>query len=454
MDGTMPVAMTPAQWNKPNSQTKEHRLDILVKAIKAGTKLVTVDNKEIVVKNDKNNLRAIEMFKKDNKPFDLLLKSGRKISSSQIGKSAVFGGGGAGKGGGTLQTALAESLQCLYCAAVMGEPVNKPISHFTPSILKKHAGKANLGGTTFNAAIELDETWHLSAYWTAALTRREGYIKSNHTYHRDDAQMKKIYKAKSAAFKNSGMLVLSDDKWNPGDIWAIDRSAVLDKVLDDTTITNLNTKLKEEFDKRKIVGISLKKVVDEKRIRSSVLNDGKRPLDKHKLTSASLMADNISTATFFRSKGATLLVDQNIKIGFRTPSYLGPLNAEIELATARGGRAGFTQIIDAANRYMRYSIPDNNALKQEAKKIMDGDEDTIKAFSKMATFCANVTDIDFRTELKAQDIDRIHSKLGSTYVVYGLKKANKNKADEFVSYIMNYAGSKLEESSVYVKVYQ
>jgi len=450
----MPVAMTPQEWKKPNSQTGKPRIDILVEAIKNGTKLVTVDNKEVVIKNDKQNLQSVEMFKITGKPFDLTLKAGTKISSSKIGKTAIFGGGGAGKGGGTLQTALAESLQCLYCAAVMGEPLNKPVEYFTPSVLKKHAGKTYIGGTTVDAAIKLDETWHLSAYWTASLLRSKGYTKSSHTYHRDDPKMKAIYKAKKNAFQNSNMSVLSDDKWNPGDIWAIDTSVVLNNVLDDTTITNLNTVLKTSFDDRKIVGISLKKVINAAQIKASVLNDGKRPLDKHKLTDASLMADNISTATFFRSKGATLIVDTNIKIGFRTPSYLGPLNAEIELATARGGRAGLEQIIDAAKRYMQYTIPDNNTLKQQAKKIIDGDENTIKMFSEMATHCAKVTDAEFRAELTTQDIDRIHSKLGSTYVVYGLKKATQNKANDFVSYIMNYAGSKLEESSVYVKVYQ
>ena len=36
--------------------------------------------------------------------------------------------------------------------------------------------------------------------------------------------MANIYAGKDIAFKNTGFKPLKDDKWNPGDIWAIDKS--------------------------------------------------------------------------------------------------------------------------------------------------------------------------------------------------------------------------------------
>ena len=72
----------------------------------------------------------------------------------------------------------------------------------------------------------------------------------------------------------------------------------------------------------------------------------------------------------------------------------------------------------------------------------------------ISTVEPTVTKEEFYKEISEIDIDRIHSKLGSTTLIYLLTKANQAAADGFVSYIINYAGSKLEESSVYLKVYE
>ena len=56
----------------------------------------------------------------------------------------------------------------------------------------------------------------------------------------------KTFLNKKEALKNSGMANLSDDKWNPGDIWAIDPSFKLTD-LDTTSITALNLSLKTNY---------------------------------------------------------------------------------------------------------------------------------------------------------------------------------------------------------------
>ena len=100
------VKLTPAQWKKPNSATKQPRTDILIDAIKSGQSVTLVNNKEVVLKNTKENILSVQNFVKNggNKAFDLITKDGKIISSSDIGKSPMFGGGG-GAGGGTENTA-------------------------------------------------------------------------------------------------------------------------------------------------------------------------------------------------------------------------------------------------------------------------------------------------------------------------------------------------------------
>lgn len=453
----MAVFMVPGELKKPNSETKESRIDILERIVNNRIPVIDKNNKEVILKKDKVNLDAIKNFRTVGKKFDLITANGKIINTSDIKKSAIFGGGGAGKGGGTIQTAQAESLQCLYCAAMVREGANKPREHYTPSVIKKHATHAHLGGTTVDAALNLDDTWHYSAYHSALIMMKGNFINRNHGFHRDDRVMKAIYAAKKQAFVNSDMTVLSDDKWNPGDIWAVDKSiaSVITKALNTESVTTLNADIVRLWKERKVVGISLKKIVSAQRARGSIMNEVVN-LDKHAYSGGVLMAERLSTATFFRSKGGVIQADRNtIKVELRTPTYLGPLNAEITLATARGGRAGLGQIQDGAKKHLGKKFPDNNTLKTKAQSIENGNERDIAEFWAMVPKVApKVTKEEFYKEISEQDVNRIHSKLGATTLVFMLANSTQKASDGFVSYIINYAGSKLEESSVYLKVYE
>ena len=79
--------------------------------------------------------------------------------------------------------------------------------------------------------------------------------------------MNKIYNIKKRAFANNNMPNLNNDKWNPGDIWAIESGIDIDKSLTDESVKSLNIDLQKAFDARKIVGISLKKVCTTKSIK-------------------------------------------------------------------------------------------------------------------------------------------------------------------------------------------
>lgn len=442
--------MSPFEWNKPNSSTKEPRLDILLRAMKEGTKLVTVDNKGVVIKNSRENLNAVENFKVEGKKsFPLVTKDGRRIMSNQIGKTSIFGGGVAGAGGGTIQTAQAESLHAFYCAAVTVEG-SKSIEELRP-VLKKYASRVHPGGITLESAMALDEAWHVSAHLSAIDLFEKGYINRTHTFHRDDIEMNRIYKTiKVNAFKNSDMPVLPNDKWNPGDIWAIARGVDLKKTLDDSTLTNLNASLLRAFHNRSVIGISLKKVTDARKMKTVIMNPTiDRQLDKHTLSSMKLGGKSL-----FSNRGATYIADGKYKLEFRPDRYLSGIKVEIKHSTARGGGAGLGIITHGIKRVTGKSLYSSAEALSITKKIMAKDERSIEHFYKMAHSVRNVGKSDFLAELNTQTIDYIHSKLLATRLTYILHNSTQRERDEFVSYLINYAGSKLLESSVYVKVYQ
>ena len=54
--------LTPAEWDKPNSQTGEPRVDILKRLIQQKADIVTVDGDSITLANDERNFGSIKDF--------------------------------------------------------------------------------------------------------------------------------------------------------------------------------------------------------------------------------------------------------------------------------------------------------------------------------------------------------------------------------------------------------
>jgi hypothetical protein len=441
--------LTPAEWKKPNSQTGEARIEILKKAMAANQPITTVDNREVVIANTADNMQAIAGFESDGKAFPLTTVDNKTISSSDIGKSPMFGGG-SGAGAGTEATAIAESAQCVWLAAMLKHGTQHPIEYFTPEILKKQVGDFDIGNTTLEEVFSIDADWAYSSYHSAILLIKNGFVNRSHKFHRDSKVMKSIYEAKKKAFKNSGLPVMKDDKWNPGDIWAVDPSVNLAKELDISSVGALNASLLRLYNDRKVVGISLKKV--KKKAKYSELNVDASQLDQHRFQGGAV---STSRGNFFSNKGGTVQFDAGV-MEIRPNNYLGSNKVEIMGKTARGGGAGWGVIAPYAKRYINTNIPEHKNLKKTAIDISKGNARAIKLFYDMAKFVEpTLTTIDaFKIELANKDAGWCSAKLAAVYLVHALMKNKGRKADDFVTAIVNYAGSKSEDASVYVKVYE
>ena len=423
------VKMVPSQWDKPNAQTNEPRLDILRKIIRDNISIPLNTGKEVTINNTKENQEAVNTLQSTMKPVKLSTSTG-EISSSQIGKSPIFGGGTGGSGGGTAQTAYAEGLQCVWIHAMLGGRMMK-----------------------------LDPSWHWSSYWTTKILMKKGYIKSGMTMHRGSDVMKKIYALKNIAFKNSGIIKLTDDKWNPGDIWAVARGVNVDTTLSSDSVVELNADLVQSFDDRKIVGISLKKIQTEAGIKV-VEENRTEELDSHTYTRSSLMAKFAKLGeSFFRSKMGNVYFDTTSKMDVRASAAFASPNMEITLKTARGGRASWAQVSQSAKKRINYNMPTNPELVRHAKDLKSRGAKSSYAnnFFNMAKMVhPNITSKAlFFEDMTKQTAIQLHSKLAATHVCSMLEKnKNNGKSSAFVTDLVNYAGSKTAESSIYVKVYE
>ena len=120
------VKLTPAELEKPNSITGEARIDILLRLVKDGKPVELAKGGSITIENTPDTIQKLLAFKKDqsDKKFavSFLDTKGNPYTTSDLGKSSVFGGGG-GSGGGSLNTKITESHQCVMCQAMLDHGV-------------------------------------------------------------------------------------------------------------------------------------------------------------------------------------------------------------------------------------------------------------------------------------------------------------------------------------------
>ena len=442
------VKLTPGELKKPNSITGEDRLDILVRLIRDNKPLELAKGGTFVVTDIDDAISQIEIFKKLGKPFNLH-GDGKTISSSDLGKSSVFGGGG-GSGGGTLNTKITESHQCVLCQAMLDHGIQSEEFFQNPDILKAAYKQVDVDAT-LDEVLSVEDGWFHSSYESSVLLIKQGYINKSHKLHRNSKEMNTIYALKNVAYKNSDQKPVKDDKWNPGDIWAIDKSISVSKALNPENISSYNKALLQNFVDRKVVAISLKLV--KKTAKAKEYNIKLPPdTDDHKIKSIIFQGE--TRGTFWDNKGGTIIFDTG-KIAFRAGSAGAAIKGEIVLKTARGGGVGYGIMAEAIKQVFRKKVPDNKVINKIAKNIVKGKSRDIAIFYNLYNhFYKNDSVETFEKEIAKKDVYWISSKLACLYVLYYVDINSGPKANRWITKIVNYAGSKSEDSSAYVKVYQ
>lgn len=379
--------------------------------------------------------------------------AGKKWTEIEKGQ---FTGKGGGSGAGTIQTRIAEATQCVWNVCVLKNP-RKAQTEFTKKDLKAAYDSPNckVHGTTFDEIYNIEERWHTSGYMSAKKMVADGWINLQQEFHHGTPNgMEKIYKMKREALRNSNLPNITNDKWNPGDFWAIEKGFNLNS-LDISSIKAYNADLIQQFKAKKIVGISLKQV--RKIARISVLNEtDERPVGI-KYVDGTLES---SRGNFFSSKNGDIHIKQGStdgKLEIRTNNDLANHKVEIKLKTARGGGCGWGEITEYVRNATGYSLPSNSNTRDKAEGIMKGQKQALDYYWQLAKntgYDKKFTKDEFIKNTIANGKVWVHAKIGSMELISILKKSTQKQANEIVSKIYNYAGSQLDLSSVYIKVYE
>ena len=194
----------------------------------------------------------------------------KEINYSGVFKDPEFGGG-RGSGGGADDTKYTESLQCFYCAYVFNI-AKKKIAHASPADLEKAKRFADTTETLESCLKNGPALWlETDVYIKTANRLFDEYGRkmiSPVYFHRGSNFMNRVYGAKSACHKIDKATEspqapgsFSNDKWNPGDIWASTFPTTGDPLKE--SVSNwgeLNNKVEQLAKEGKLLGISLKKV--------------------------------------------------------------------------------------------------------------------------------------------------------------------------------------------------
>ena len=148
--------------------------------------------------------------------------------------------------------------------------------------------------------------------------------------------------------KSNGF-VINIAKWTPSDVWAVNcdmLDTILKKLKDMDTIEDLNVYMDTMFDKRDIIGISLKKINAEKSGFPIIVNR-ETPDPRFTIKNAVLSPDPfVKGAVLLLNRHTDVLGKESITLMSNSGETIGNINLEIGGSTSRHGKCSLKTIND------------------------------------------------------------------------------------------------------------
>jgi len=473
------VKMNDAELLKPNATTGDQRIDILLKRIQAGQPVELNNGKSIIIDKVKskafiNILKLddeddiIDGLKQGNKYLDLIAdKEGNTYKLTDLSKADYFGGGAGSMKPTATSTAHQESAQAMAIAvAVMLRRKLKP-EDLTEENFKKAAAKYDVDSSVKDAlAVITNPNWVKSLVNTTNELRGEINL-GGKVIHRGSSWVKELEGKFNEVNKDeAGRIFPGKDKWNPADIWLVKKGTKLPDNI--KNLQALNAWIEKMFEEDKIVGVSLKQTP--KGTQSKIYNLGNDIDDLLNISITDLLVSK--TNKLFRSKDASIMFEQaplssliNEKANeFVVRSFKAQDNVagEISGRYAAGGKIGFGLVNRILSSMNLDQVTHRNDLRPLLDKKNKDDKEKYykKIFNKIIAMAktidpavASAAKKDFSNLAKTLDFNRLATKYQAVETLAIIKAAPKKKQEEFIQKVVQYASSRSDLSSVYIKVW-
>jgi hypothetical protein len=419
----------------------EDRGQRFLEKLKNGEEFELMGGDTIILDPEKSK-EAIDSLKNQNYSIFakgkkvLFDKDGNSYSLSDFEKTREFGSG-SGSGGGSKNTDTQESSQSIV-NAITYEIVKGEISQedLTSENIE-NAYKLCDVSSTLEDCMEfiLTQTSWLDTFITSANALYSNYKNPNFQQHRGSDFVKSIYEAFKEAKKTQN-LSFQSDKWNPADIWMVDKSIL--SMSFPTEIGELNSTIANLYADNKLLGVSLKKVSKVANI--SVYNIDEQDAKGYKYEGSDSRETNNNT----------VIVYDDGKITFRTFNFATNFAGEIAGKTASHGKIGHGAVNDI---FKINGVPLLPSAKEVQEKIKSKDPRFIEEFSQnYSQIVKPITREEMEILIEDKDLNWVVSKYLSTLVANILENESSNSQNEIISDIIRYASSITKFSSVFIKI--
>jgi len=296
--------------------------------------------------------------------------------------------------------------------------------------------------TLYKFATEND-SWAKAVVNNVNALKKSGYLKyNNYTFYRGTGLMNQIYTTFNL-LKKKDKIRLTNDKWNPGDIWAFKAGAMIPTF---DNLNDFNMFIKKSLKSGAIVSISLKKSKGSPKVVYIDQSSDKPTIDYRKIK---------KPKSVFNTGITVLTTDPKISLNIRSfrTSTVSSITSELQIKGS-GARHGKRTLSDFIKKY---GIPQMSI--SEIKKHIDTPEYLIDMVVTLwgecgYTFNQNKIEKDWQDRQKKIDnpVGYFRSIINSLQVGSFLDN-HQVYADDILSHIYLEASSMGQYSSDFIKVY-
>lgn len=473
------------------------RTDTLADAIEKGTPVELNSGEKVKISLAKNKdvpqlLRSLsDQEIKDTfygrNPRPLITTQNQQVLIKDLKKNEMFGSTG-GSGAGAAQTAMQEIAQCVMFGAIA--EIKKPINNLTVTDLNKQILTKGLKHVKSDKppkeAIDFlleNPDWMTTALVTAKKVLQTVKIDlSNYEFHRGSQLVGQIYKIFSALNRklDGHQKFSGSDKWNPADIWIVKRGLKIPAPKEFPQLIDYNSWISQQYKNRSLIGVSLKKLGKQASAKTYNIDDNID--DILGLNLKQLLVSK--TNKLFSSKDSYItyestsplgqyLVETNNMIQFRTFGDQDKIQGEVKGTAASHGKIGNGGVNRALKQLGLTGLRSNTGWK---KLINTNAKDPSKRYSKIIDEIISLIEKSkvpskdsiinqLRSDLKKNVIetlkdgkgnikdDKFVSKGQAVELVTLLSRLSKKDQQAFLHSVFQYASSRSELSSVFIKVY-
>ena len=419
------------------------RGEVLLKKINNSEPLELVSGESVVIDKEKSKDFVDALGKKQ---YDTVSKikffdtDGNPFTIGKLQKTAEFGSS-KGAGGGSEQTDVQESAQCLVNAIRYNKGSKITAKDITPDAVKKAASRIDTTSdvTTMAKFIADNEEWRNTTI-SAANVLAENF-KSDFKFYRGAGIVSKINAAAKTALKNADISA-DINKWNPADIWMA--TDAINEIVFPTELEKLNKLISRLFRDKVLVGVSLKKC--EESCRAEVFNAGGTAKSTNKFEQIDPKDKNV-----FATKDIYIRYSDG-RIQFRNFADISSWQGEIKGKQASGGKIGH----DATSYILKNLGQLGLSPQKEILALCKTDD---KAFVNRYFKLYNSTSLpskmkssEFEEAFKSAELGNRTSNYFNVELINQLDKLNDKQKDAFINEVVGYAKSSSSFSSTFVKV--